>query len=228
RASHDGAFRPHLDDAVHEYGGGAHGERAGARVRRVRRIPAPPPGDLVTRLVPLREPLVLEGFLAGTALGKATTAARARALAGTVPLELREEFVAWSLARGGAPDVRPRQASTVAGYLDLLEREPATAWMCTEHPTPASLLEALDPWPGALAAGGGVASFTFVGGPGHHAHLHYDGDFRAVLLAQVFGLKRAVLVPPEASPLLLPVGNFAGVFVDRLEPRAREGFLEMV
>jgi hypothetical protein len=197
-------------------------------VRQVRRIPTPSPEDVLARLVPAREPLVLEGFLAGTALEQVSTAKQARAHAGAVPLELREEFVAWSLARGGAPDVRPRMASTVAGYLDLLEREPATPWMCTEHPTPKVLLDALGAWPHALAPDGGLASFTFVGGRGHHAHLHYDGDFRSVLLVQVFGVKRALLATPDASPSLQPVGNFAGVFVDRLEGAAREGFVGMV
>jgi lysine-specific demethylase 8 len=182
----------------------------------------------IRALAAAREPVVIEGFLAGTGLAKARTPAAARERLGDVALELREEFVSWSLRHGGAADRRPARASTVAAYLDALEADPATPWMCTEFPTPAALLARMGDAPRALAGGDEPVSFSFVGGRGHHAHLHYDGDFRNVLLVQVFGRKRAVMASPEASDRLLPVGNFSGVFLDRLSGARRVAFEDLV
>ncbi len=199
----------------------------GARVREAKRMRGLDTGA-IRALATARAPVVIEGFLDGTGLARACTAAAARALLGDLPLELREEFVAWSLRHGGAADRRPVRATSLAGYLDLLEAEPGTPWMCTEFPTPDHVLERMGPQPRALFDGARPVSFSFVGGRGHHAHLHYDGDFRNVLLVQVFGHKHAILVPPEASDRLLPVGNFSGVFMDRLAGARREAFLDLV
>ena len=196
--------------------------------REARRVVHGHGAPLPASFIAAREPVVIEGLLHATALGEVSTPQKARDLVGDVALELREEFVAWSLRNGGAADRRPMRASTVAGYLHLLEAEPATAWMCTEFPTPPALLERMGPWPAAVWRDEAPVSFSFVGGRGHHAHLHYDGDFRNVLLVQVFGTKRAVLVPPTASHCLLPVGNFSGVFMDRLEGAERAAFHDFV
>ena len=174
-----------------------------------------------------REPVVLKNFLHGTTLESVTTAEEATEKIGHLPILLQPEFVSWSLAQGGAIDRRPSRKSTFANYLDLLKAEPATPWMCTEFPTPTTLLDTLAPWPEILSDDDAVTSFTFVGGAGHRAHLHYDGDFRNVLLVQVFGHKEAILIPPTASPYLLPVGNFAGVFLNRIVGKERTYFLSL-
>jgi hypothetical protein len=195
--------------------------------RDVERIAVPTVEEIFARLIPQRRPVVIEGFLRGAALDGLATLAEARSAIGGVEVELCEEFAAWSLRHGGAPDLRPRSRSTAGAYLDLLEAEPRTALMCTEFPTPPALLEGLGEWPRQLARGEELTSYSFIGGRGHHAHLHCDGDLRNVLLVQVFGHKRAVLIPPDASPLLMPVGNFAGVFVDRLDDGQRDAFVAL-
>jgi lysine-specific demethylase 8 len=182
----------------------------------------------IRALAAAREPVVIEGFLEGSGLARARTPAAARELLGDVALELREEFVSWSLRHGGAADRRPARASTVAAYLDLLEADPATPWMCTEFPTPEALLARMGGAARALCDADRPVSFAFVGGRGHHAHLHYDGDFRNVLLVQVFGRKRAVMASPDASDRLLAIGNFSGVFLDRLAGARREAFEVLV
>ncbi len=198
------------------------------KAREARRVAAI--GSAAIRgLAAAREPVVIEGFLDGAALAHASTAASARAMLGELPLELREEFVAWSLRHGAAADRRPLRASSLGEYLDLLEAEPRTPWMCTEFPTPAALHERMGPGARALADDAErPVSFSFVGGRGHHAHLHYDGDFRSVLLVQVFGHKHAIMASPEASDRLLPVGNFSGVFLDRLGGERRAAFLDLI
>jgi hypothetical protein len=85
----------------------------------------------------------------------------------------------------------------------------------------------LDHWPQSLAQGQTVASFTFIGGKGHHAHLHYDGDFRNVLLIQVFGTKQAVLIPPTHPALVNPIGNFSGAFLNRMTAEQRSAFMTL-
>jgi len=193
--------------------------------REARRVAADAVRD-PRALAAAREPVVLEGFLAGTPLAAVSSARAARAMLGDVALELREEFVAWSLRHGGAPDLRPARASTLAEYLDLLEAEPATPWMCTEFPTPPALLERMGARARSLGEGGALpVSFSFVGGRGHHAHLHYDGDFRSVLLVQVFGEKRAAMVPATECHRLHAVGNFSGVFLDRMAEGERAAFV---
>jgi len=193
--------------------------------KRVARLDA----AAIRNLAAAREPVVIEGFLDGTALASASSADSARKMLGDLPLELREEFVAWSLRHDGAPDRRPVRASSLGAYLDLLEAQPRTPWMCTEFPTPAAVLERMGPRAQELAGNAtSPVSFSFVGGSGHHAHLHYDGDFRSVLLVQVFGHKHAIMACADASDRLLPVGNFSGVFLDRLAGERRAAFLDLI
>ena len=58
--------------------------------------------------------------------------------------------------------------------------------------------------------------YMFMGGKDSVVRFHFDIDHSCVLLTQVFGRKRVVLFPPEASALLykLPFNTFANVDVD--------------
>ncbi|HMG43825.1 MAG TPA: cupin-like domain-containing protein [Acidimicrobiales bacterium] len=61
---------------------------------------------------------------------------------------------------------------------------------------PPAYVETDDPW----------ESYVHAGGAGDVAHLHYDGDQRHVLMCQVSGRKRYVVIDPAESRKLAP-GN---------------------
>ena len=61
-----------------------------------------------------------------------------------------------------------------------------------------------------------MVTFLFVANQGNYAHLHFDGDFRSVLLYQVFGRKRVVMVPLAAQDKISPSMNFSKLLVQNL------------
>ncbi len=174
--------------------------------------------DWVTARIAEREPVLLENFFCNTELSRIDGVEQAIERIGDMALELKEEFVSWTLRHGGAADHREVVQSSVKEYLHLVRNRPDTALMCTEFSTPEALRQKLGNIVEVFDREEAAASYCFLGARGQCAHCHWDGDFRTVLLLQVFGHKRAVLLPPTATKNLLPVGNFAGVFFEHMSP----------
>jgi Cupin-like domain len=119
---------------------------------------------------------------------------------------------------------------TLRGYFEHVDRHPETQLLCVEQPTPVELCEMFKP-PGYCRAGpveDGWESRLFVGNKGNLSNLHFDADFRAVLLHQVFGTKQLVLVPPSQSPKMLPFLNLSRLELARFTDRDRDEFLAYV
>ncbi len=121
----------------------------------------------------------------------------------------------------------PTQRRVAIGtYLDEA-RAGRTPLMCAERPLEGGLtclpaLKALPPF--AVA----TLDRFFLGAAGSHSHLHFDGDARHVLLHQIMGRKRVVLIPIAATWKLLPVGNQSAVFLDRFDADDLREFLVFV
>ena len=104
-------------------------------------------------------------------------------------------------------------------YCKHVQENPDTDLLCVEYPTPQGLLDRMKvpdycdlPWSAEP-----LVSFMFVANKGNYAHLHFDGDFRGVLLYQVFGRKRVVMVPLEAQDKIAPSMNFSKLLLQNLE-----------
>ena len=81
----------------------------------------------------------------------------------------------------------------------------------SEMPTPPRLKELFDLPPFLKGGFEPAVSKMFAGTRENFANWHWDGDYRKVLLYQIFGHKRAYVLPPSASRSMNPVFNFAGI-----------------
>jgi hypothetical protein len=120
-----------------------------------------------------------------------------------------------------------RVEMTLAGYMEFKRAHPDTPLLCLEQPTPDAVLSLFDLGDYAQIEeehGDGLYSRFFVGNAGNRSNLHYDCDYHAALLYQLFGHKQVVLIsvssmsrkargwrillsapPPAAHPLRLPL-----------------------
>jgi hypothetical protein len=88
----------------------------------------------------------------------------------------------------------------LADYVAHVERFPESRDSCVEYATPEHL-HTLFPRPDycKLRDESDVVSATFVANGGNYNHLHFDDDQRDVLLYQVFGTKRFVVISPDQA-----------------------------
>ena len=94
-------------------------------------------------------------------------------------------------------------------YVDFSRSNPSTRLCCTEYDTPARVLTSFELPDICRVNGAGeeilglprkygdfdLVTAIFLANEGNVGHLHFDGDQRDVLLYQVYGRKRVVLVP---------------------------------
>jgi lysine-specific demethylase 8 len=160
-------------------------------------------------------PVIITDLLADAPIRAVTTRAQAEAAFGMLPLTIRPEYSRSLLAalERGPSAVTPAETMSLAGYFRHVDGDRATALMCIEEPSPAEIVAAAPPPALATAHDGGpdgaLKSTMFIGNAGNFAPLHYDGDSRHVLLYQVFGAKRVVLLPARHGAALDPIANFS-------------------
>jgi lysine-specific demethylase 8 len=103
-------------------------------------------------------------------------------------------------------------------YCNHIKRNPGTDLLCVEYRTPPRILAEMrmPPYCDVQGAAEELVSFMFVANKGNYAHLHFDGDFRHVLLYQVFGRKRVVIVPLAAQAKISPSMNFSKLLIQNM------------
>jgi hypothetical protein len=177
-------------------------------------------------------PVVLTDLFAGAPIAELADAASAVAGAGDAPLAVQRNYLEAILGTGDRSDPRP---STLGALLGDLGRDPGLDTVSIEHPTPAALLDRM-PLPSRWSLGEDATdaiSHCFVAGAGGYTHLHYDQDQRHVLLYQVFGSKRVVVVHPRETHKLDPmaepgVQRCSGVLLHRMDDDDKVAFLRYV
>lgn len=186
-------------------------------------VAAPVP-DFWSRYVATRQPVLIDGLFDGQPIRKLTTARAARRAIGDMDFVVQWNYTAslyYAATRGAGEPER----ATLADYLDYVALNPRTPRMCTEQPI-APALAALIEAPAVCRNTEGT--LMFIGNAGNYAHLHFDGDQRQVLMYQVFGAKRVILIPPIAAKKLLPHQKFSSVCVQHMSQRERRAFLRYV
>ena len=160
------------------------------------------------------------------ALGDLEQALRAIADA---PLTVRGEYTSGLLRRlAQGPTAEPgSRAFSFGAYWQHVREEPRSPLMCIEEGVPSQLSHLLPQPPICCLRDGSpdpaIRKNLFVGNAGNYASLHFDGDCRHVLLYQVFGRKRVVLVPAVRWRALRPIVNFATLRLQALaEPQKRQ------
>ncbi|WP_437896087.1 cupin-like domain-containing protein [Sorangium sp. So ce124] len=123
-----------------------------------------------------------------------------------------------------------RRPSTVDEYLRGVERRPESREIASEVPEDMvpELCALYRVPPYCLNEAGerdDYVSELWLGNAGNHSHLHYDADQRHVLQYQIFGAKRAILIPPSEGTKLGPISNNCVVSPEGVPDADRDEFV---
>jgi hypothetical protein len=183
-------------------------------------------GDIWSRYVLARKPVVIRGLFADQPIAQAATLAAARRLLGTMPVVVKDEYTKQLTEESGGGD--HAQITSLARYVDEFGSGSTGGRVVAEYDVPPALIDlfSLPDWCLPSAPTHDVYLHSFLAGPGDFAHAHFDMDQRHVLLAQVFGTKRVVVFPPSASRWMHPFGNLGSVCIEAMSDGERESFLD--
>lgn len=178
----------------------------GEAAETIERIAAPSRAGLERRIL-AGEPVILTGLFEGQAVREIASPEAAVERLGDLILEIRPELSSNGF-EAHRTDPRPPPAEmSLSDYLGTARRPGNERLLCFDQPAPEAVMSLLDLGDyGDINAphGDRVASRLFVGRAGNTSNLHYDADFRAGLLYQLFGRKRVILIPPRESQKLRP------------------------
>jgi hypothetical protein len=210
--------------------------------RPVERIATPSPAAFWEEYVRPSRPVIFTDLFAAQPIRALTTAAKAQAALGGMPVQSKQEYTSVAfdiLSRAILGDAEPPQArpplfrdSTLGDYLALVAAEPATPLICSENPLGGearALCELPMPLfrrPGAEARDEEVSSFMFLGNAGNVSSMHFDGDIAQLLHFQVFGRKRHILAEPRVAKKLLPIDTFSTVLLADFSERDKSSFVD--
>lgn len=174
-----------------------------------------------------RRPVVVRGLFADQPIAGAGTAEGATRLLGGMPVLIREEYsrvLGSTEERSSAPE-----SAALEDYLRRYGDVPDSGQVVTELEAPPALLGLITvpEFCRPAAPVHDVLVHSFLAGPSNYAHLHFDQDQRHVLLAQVFGRKRVVVLPPSASRWIHPFGNLGSIRPQAMSQDEREHFLAL-
>lgn len=192
-----------------------------------------------------RRPVVITGLFADQDLDAVRDEHDAREAFGNTKVIVTQEYSRRAVSTVETAD----EVLDLEAYLDYVAAHPDTSRMCTEYDTPIrvsstyrlpdlckmtsrGLLE--DEFLNLPRRWGDhdLMSNLFVGNRGNFAHLHYDGDHRHVLLYQVFGSKRAILIDPEKGnqlDLLHSIGpGFSNVYIEKKSEEEKRRFVDEI
>jgi lysine-specific demethylase 8 len=163
-------------------------------LNNIPRISAPHPEAFFRDYVLPGRPVIITDLFDGKPIRGIDTVAEARRALGDVELLIQPNSM--SFLDGSEP--APPRTLRLAEYVDHVEQFPDSRDLCVEYATPDSLRD-LFPRPAycKLRDESDVVSATFVANGGNYNHLHFDDDQRGVLLYQVFGIKRFVVISPN-------------------------------
>jgi Cupin-like domain len=197
----------------------------------IERIDTPIPGVLDRDYLRRPQPVIIRGALEPVpGMPRIGDRKEWRDHLADLPLLIRSGSVAELLLTGGASG-EPLEQSTFAAFCDHLRDDPASQRVCAEFPVAESLMDVMPTFPYLnLGDAADVLHQMFLAGPSGRAQFHYDGDLRHVLMLQVFGRKRYVLVHPRHSDKLLPITEArlrrtSGVLFGNLGEADQQAFL---
>jgi len=208
-------------------------------IKPIERISMPDPQTFYREYVFRRRPVIIRDLFQGEGIREIKSLQDARAAFDDVKIVAQREYSSSEGSSGSC-------TMTFGAYWDMIAADPSTTMVCTEYEIPARIMERFslpaictyqpqreEEILGLPRKYGDHDLFAnvFFAGRGNKAHLHYDGDHRHVLLYQVCGRKRVILVQPQDGFNLKPLdGPFycgAGVFLDHMADHEKDEFLDM-
>ena len=181
------------------------------------------------------EPVIITDAQATSGLGGITSEAAALDAFGSMLVQVQQNYTSpltkasRAAEADGISQKLRNDISTMPlrDYCEHVREHPDTDLLCVEYRTPPDVRDAMS-IPTYCHVEGAIepfVSFLFVANRGNYAHLHFDGDYRHVLLYQVFGAKRVVLIPLSATEKIRPAMNFSRTLLQNMEPDERLHFL---
>jgi len=179
-------------------------------------------------------PVIIRGLMDGEPIARLSSVEAAVAELGSMRMPIRYEYtrsLARSLSDGPQFDSSPLFVR-FAEYWDYVSAHSDTPLMCTEEKVPQSV-SSLATVPALCTDQRGEAdpdlkSNMFVGNAGNYAPMHFDGDFRHVLLYQLFGRKRVIILDATCGDVARPIVNFATLQLQRLSEAEKLALLREV
>lgn len=186
-------------------------------LNNIRRIQAPSAGRFHVRYVLKRKPAVLKGLFRNDPISQFKNLSAIRNKFFETEILLTPHY-SYSFPGQKIKKLKKiKKGKTLLGkYLDLIAGRGLFDAICSEYPLPreiASLFGTPDYYRIPFDELSALARL-FVGYQGSVASLHFDGDLRNVLLHQVFGRRRIVLIPIRESKKLFPITNLSALYLD--------------
>ena len=197
-------------------------------LENVERIDPPAVPEFLTEYILRQRPVIIRNLFKDRPIRAIDSVERARQQLSHLPLDVQPNYIQ-SLVRVGSTSTPERM--TLSRYLDLVQADPGTEQFCVEFETPQELRTLFRlPEYCKLRDENDLASDTFVANANNFAHLHYDRDQRDVLMYQVFGVKRYVLIHPKETRKLVPfvdsnIQRTSSIFVENFSESDKEAFL---
>lgn len=198
-----------------------------ATLDNVKRVDSIGIDELIRNHLAPHTPVIVRDSQANTRISSITTEQAAADAFGDVLLQVQRNYTS-PLSRNTADARRQGLSQKVRNeisemplrdYLRHARENPGTDLLCVEYHTPDAVSGAMRvpdltnvPW-----AAEDIVSFLFVANRGNYAHLHFDGDFRNVLLYQIFGRKRVVMVPLTEQDKISPAMNFSKLLIQNMK-----------
>jgi hypothetical protein len=196
----------------------------------IERVSSADPGHFARDRVAPGRPLIITDSYVDTPAAQLADESSLRELVGDVVIETRPAGVE-PLLLG---DDGGQRRTTLSSFLDELHSHGAHEECCAELDCPDELGE-LVPRPPISAAFDDEQPISqlFLAGAGCTAHLHYDADLREVLMVQVLGHKRYVVIDPTQSRKLRPehrpgLSRTSGLFLQHFEEPDLDALLRSV
>lgn len=187
------------------------------------------PEELLGDYVDACRPVILTNLFEGQRIRELSSQQDVRQHLGDMPLMTQLSYgVSLKLSPAPENDEAGFRRHALAEYLDFIAREPSSARMCMEQPVPSQLAALLEV-PGYCLDEGkadDLEMLLFVGNQGNYALLHFDADHRHVLLYQVFGTKKLILINPRQVSRLDCWGNVSMVPINQLDDGQLATFCE--
>lgn len=182
--------------------------------------------EFIDRYLRSQKPVIIRNGQSDTAISLLNTEDKILEAFGNIPIQVQKNYTS-PLTRAGA-DVRRYGLSQkvrneiyempLLEYCRHIRENPDTDLLCVEYGAPEGVLAAMrtPEYCDVSWSKESLISFMFIANRGNYAHLHFDGDFRHVLLYQVFGRKRVVMVPLESFEKISSAMNFSKLLIQNM------------
>lgn len=188
--------------------------------------------DFRRHYLSLRTPIVFSNLFEGMPVKGIRTEEQARTAIGGMTVKTRSNYLdhLFGADEGREPENVPVLEHPLTEFLDSFRQKNGPTRLCVEYETPVELRRLFE-WPKFVT---GVSpadtplSLLFVANAGSVAHMHFDTDHRHVLLYQVFGRKRVIMIRPRYAKQLMPLSATSLLAIARWPEPHKQRLFEYV